>query len=82
MLRPTKHSHPDRTVINASLLLLLRLKKNRFDEYDGLRKFVKKNVVGGDVLFLPALNFLYLMGLIEYRPKTDAVEYVGPNETV
>jgi len=39
-------------------------------------------VVGGDVLFLPALNFLYLMGLIEYRPKTDAVEYVGPNEAV
>jgi hypothetical protein len=26
MLRPTKHSHPDRTVINVSLLLLARLK--------------------------------------------------------
>jgi len=61
MLRPTKHSHPDRTVI---------------------RKFAKKSVGGGDVLFLPALNFLYLMGLIDYRPKTDSVEYVGPNETV
>jgi hypothetical protein len=48
------------------------------DEYDMLRKFAKKSVVGGDVLFLPALNFLYLMGLIEYRPKTDAVEYMGP----
>lgn len=82
MLRPTKHSHPDRTVINMSLLLLSRLKKRRFDEYDVLRKFAKKNVVGGDILFLPALNFLYLLGLIEYRPKTDAVEYVGPNETV
>jgi hypothetical protein len=82
MLRPTKHSHPDRTVINVSLLLLSRLKERRFDEYDVLRKFAKKNVVGGDVLFLPALNFLYLLGLIEYRPKTDVVEYVGPNETV
>ncbi len=82
MLRPTKHSHPDRTVINASLVLLSRLKDRRFDEYDALRKFAKKNVVGGDVLFLPALNFLYLLGLVEYRPKTDAVEYVGPNETV
>ncbi len=82
MLRPTKHSHPDRTVINVSLLLLARLKSRRMDEYDALRKFAKKNVVGGDVLFLPALNFLYLMGLIEYRPKTDAVEYVGPNEAV
>jgi hypothetical protein len=82
MLRPTKHSHPDRTVINVSLLLLARLKARRVDEYDVLRKFAKKSVVGGDVLFLPALNFLYLMGLIEYRPKTDAVEYLGQNEAV
>ena len=82
MLWPTKHSHPDRTVINVSLLLLSRLKDRRVDEYDVLRKFAKKHVVGGDVLFLPALNFLYLMGLVEYRPKTDAVEYVGPNEAI
>lgn len=82
MLRPTKHSHPDRTVINVSLLLLARLKTRRVDDYDGLRKYAKKSVTGGDVLFLPALNFLYLMGLIHYRPKTDAVEYVGPNEAV
>lgn len=82
MLRPTKHSHPDRTVINVSLLLLARLKARRVDDYDGLRKYARKAVTGGDVLFLPALNFLFLMGLIDYRPKTDAVEYVGPNETV
>ena len=82
MLRPTKHSHPDRTVINVSLLLLSRLKDRRVDDYEVLRKFAKKHVVGGDVLFLPALNFLYLMGLVEYRPKTDAVEYVGPNEAI
>lgn len=82
MLRPTKHSHPDRTVINVSLLLLARLKTLRVDEYDVLRKYAKKSVNGGDVLFLPALNFLYLMGLVDYRPKTDAVEYVGPNETI
>lgn len=82
MLRPSKHSHPDRTVINVSLLMLSRLKNRRIEEYDLLLKFTKKNVAGGDVLFLPALNFLYLMGLIEYRPKTDALEYVGPNETV
>lgn len=82
MLRPTKHSHPDRTVINVSLLLLARLKTQRIDDYDALRKFAKKSVIGGEVLVLPALNFLYLMGLIEYRPKTDALEYVGPNEVI
>ena len=82
MLRPTKHSHPDRTVINVSLLLLARLKTRRLDDYSNLFKYAKKVVSGGDVLFLPALNFLYLMGLIDYRPKTDAVEYVGPNEAI
>jgi hypothetical protein len=65
-------------VINVALLLLARLKVRRLDDYGSLLKFTKKAVSGGDVLFLPALNFLYLVGLIEYRPKTDAVEYLGP----
>lgn len=82
MLRPTKHSHPDRTVINVALMMLVRLKRERLDTYDNLKKFAKKTVDGGDVLLLPALNFLFLMGLIDYRPKADAVEYVGPDETV
>lgn len=82
MLRPTKHSHPDRTVINVSLLLLKRLKKDRIGDYDTLRKNIKKSITGGDILFLPALNFLYLLGLIEYHQKTDAIEYIGPNEAI
>jgi hypothetical protein len=82
MLRPTKHSHPDRTIINVALLLLARIKTRRLDEYDRLRNYAKKAVVGGDVLFLPALNFLFVLGLIDYRPKTDALEYVGPNEVI
>ncbi|WP_297831467.1 ABC-three component system middle component 8 [Pseudomonas sp.] len=69
-------------MINVALRLLIRLKRERLAGYDDLRKFAKKTVNGGDVLFLPALNFLFLMGLVDYRPKTDAIEYVGPNETV
>jgi hypothetical protein len=82
MLRPTKHSHPDRTVIHMSFLLLKRLRVCRIEEFHSLLQYAKKAVVGGDMLFLPALNFLYLVGVIEYRPKTDAVEYVGSNETI
>lgn len=82
MLRPTKHSHPDRTVVGVALVLLGRLKSRRLDEYDALRKFARKAIAGGDVLFLPALNFLFLLGLVEYRPKTDSLEYLGPNEAV
>jgi len=82
MLRPTKHSHPDRTVVNVALLMLKRLRKQRLDRYGDLRDLVKKAIVGGDILFLPALNFLFLLGLIEYHPKTDAIEYVEPNEAL
>lgn len=82
MLRPTKHSHPDRTVVNVALILLARLRRSRVDEYAVLRSFAKKKVVGGDVLFLPALNFLFLLGLIDYHSKTDAIEYLGPNEAI
>lgn len=82
MLRPSKHAHPDRTVINVALLLLVRLRTQRLSNYDALRAYVRKAVIGGDVLFLPSLSFLYLLGLIEYHPKTDAIEYVGPNEAV
>ncbi|MCP3999251.1 MAG: hypothetical protein GY722_29925 [bacterium] len=78
MLRPTKHSHPDRTVAYVALRLLARLRTRRLDDYDGLRSYAKEAVTGGDVLFLPALSFLYLLGLVDYRPKTDSVEYVGP----
>lgn len=82
MLRPTKHSHPDRTVISVALLLLARLRVRRLDDYDALLKYARKAVVGGDVLFLPSLNFLYVIGLVDYHPKTDAIEYVGPNEAL
>jgi hypothetical protein len=53
---------------------LTRLRAQRLCEYGVLLAFVRKAVTGGDVLFLPALNFLYLLGLIEYHPKTDAIE--------
>ena len=82
MLRPSKHAHPDRTIINVSMLITVRLKKKRIEEFDSLKSFVRKNVVGGEVLLLPALNLLFLLGLVEYLPKTDSLEYTGQNETV
>lgn len=78
MLRPSKHAHPDRTVINVAMLLLARLRTRRLEGYSDLRAFARKAVAGGEPLFLPSLNFLFLLGLIEYRPKTDAIEYLGP----
>lgn len=80
MIRPTKHSHPDRTILYTAFLLLNRLKKNRIESYSKLLEFIKRTVDGGSFLFLPAMNLLFLLGLIDYRPKNDSFEYVGDNE--
>ena len=77
MLRPTKHSHPDQTVIYVSMKLLSRLKERRLVDYSSLSRFAKEVAVGGDVLFLPALNLLYVLGLVDYHAKTDSLEYLG-----
>ena len=80
MLRPTKHTHPDRTLIFTAYILLARLKKNRIEEYGKLKDFAKRTVEGGGFLFLQAINLLFLLGLVEYRLKNDSFEYVGNNE--
>ena len=77
MLKPTKHSNPDKTVIAVSTLVLERLKNRRIESFDDLRSFVSKKVDGGDFLFLPALNFLFIVGLIDYHRKTDSFEFVS-----
>lgn len=82
MLRPSKHAHPDRTVVNMAIVLLKRLKAQRLCDYSSLLAYARKAVVGGDVLFLPSLNFLFLLGLVEYHEMTDSFEYVGRNEAV
>lgn len=77
MLRPTKHSHPDKTVINIAFVLLSYLKKMRVADFARLRELARRANRGGDVLLLPALNLLYLLGLLEYHPKNDSFEYLG-----
>lgn len=76
MIRPSKHSHPDKTVIYASFLMLKELRKKRVVGYVDLFQLVKSKVTSGEFLFMPALNFLFLLGLIEYKAKTDSIEYI------
>lgn len=77
MLRPTKYSHPDKTVINIAFIILKQLKIKRIENFSTLYHYVKNTVQGGETLFLPALDLLFILGLIEYRPKTDSFEYLG-----
>ena len=76
MIRPSKHNDPDKTLIYASFLILKRLKKSKIVSYEDLLCFIKKEITSGEYLFLPSLNFLFLLGLINYQAKNDMVEYV------
>jgi hypothetical protein len=78
MLRPTKHSDPNETVLPVAALLLARLRRLRIESFTTLRDLVRKKKEGLEPLFVPALNLLFLLGLIEYRVKTDSFEYIGP----
>lgn len=75
MIRPSKHNHPDKTLIYASYLMLDKLSSQRVMKYDDLLAYIKSKITSGEFLFLPALDFLYLLGLVEYRAKTDSIEY-------
>ncbi len=78
MLRPNKHMNPSRSVIALSGTLLTRLKRIRISEYSSLLAFGIKKNKDSEILFIGAISLLYLLGLIEYRPKSDSFEYVGP----
>lgn len=78
MLRPSKHMDPDRSVLALSSVLLARLKKKRIEGYSALVDHALSQAEDGDTLFASSISLLFLLGLVEYRPRTDSFEYVGP----
>lgn len=77
MLRPNKHSHPDKTIVSCAALILERVKANRICEYSDLIQYLEKKKVGVRELFVPALDLLFLLGLVVYHRKTDSIEFVN-----
>jgi hypothetical protein len=78
MLRPTKHAHPDRTVLAVATVALAALRKRRVIDYDELKALVqRKSGDDAEVLFAPALSLLFLLGLLDYQATVDAFEYRG-----
>jgi hypothetical protein len=78
MLRPSKHMNPDRSALALSTVLLARLKKTRIEEYSALLDHALSRAEDADTLFASSIALLFLLGLVEYRTRTDSFEYVGP----
>ena len=78
MLLPNKHSHPDRTVLAAAAILLRELRRKRIVGFDDLiRVIVPTTGPSAEVLFLPAVSLLHILGLVEYHAAVDSFEYRG-----
>ncbi|NKX41771.1 hypothetical protein HGG71_09880 [Rhodobacteraceae bacterium R_SAG2] len=74
MIRPSKHAHPDLTVVGVATVILERLKAKRTETYTDLVNLVEKHTKNAKTLFLPAINLLFLLGLVRYLPKADRFE--------
>ena len=78
MLRPTKHTELDRTVLAVAAAILSCIRSKKVESLPALRALVRDQSFENDILIVPALNLLYAFGLIEYQPKADIFEYRGP----
>ncbi len=77
LLQPSKHAWPDDTVMAAATRTLRLLRRRRSVPYADLLQAARKYSRGGDILFPPAINLLFLLGLVEYHAKGDSFEYLG-----
>ena len=72
MLRPDKHMNLDISVVNIAAYLLNQFKRREKVGYDELLESVKKELKEDATEIYPyALNFLFLLGKIEYEADSD-----------
>lgn len=79
MIKPGKHLNLNVCVVRIATIVLAHLQRYRVEGCTTLLRKVK-DAAGDDaeVWFLPAIDFLFLLGRIDYRPKTDTFEYLAP----
>lgn len=80
MIQPNRHTDPDLTVLNVASIILKKLKRTNIKTFTELSNIVYVDNPSADKLFLPSLQFLFLLGLIEYHPKNDSIEYLKKDE--
>lgn len=80
MIRPAKHLNLNTCVLRVASRLLARLQRERICRFNELRDSVSDLGEDADVVFLPTVHFLYLLGRVEYHPQTDSFEYIQPQK--
>lgn len=78
MIRAAKHLNLNTCVLRAASILLKNLQSQRLCSYEELQASLKPLGDAADVLFLPTIHFLYLLGRVEYHSQNDSFEYLQP----
>jgi hypothetical protein len=76
MIKGHKYLNLDVSVINVSALIIKKLKKDNFLQYDELLGFVV-SVLGENSknIFIYAINFLFLVDKIQYLSDIDVFQW-------
>ncbi|MCD0458618.1 ABC-three component system middle component 8 [Roseiconus lacunae] len=77
MIQPNKHAHPDKTLLAVTSSLLRQLRSKRTLQFDELRQHLAKSHPEATSLFLPAIDLLFILGVVVYRKQNDSFEYTG-----
>lgn len=81
MIKPDRHTNPDTSVLNIGAFILGRLNTFYDISYDKLLNQVVENLGEGAKENYPyAINFLFLLGKIEYIDYTDSFRYTNATE--
>lgn len=82
MIKLDRHANPDFSVINISAFVLTLLNEHYSINYDELlEKVVSHLGVPSKENYPYALNFLYLLGKLNYDQKNDSFRLRTNNET-
>jgi hypothetical protein len=76
MIKPDRHTNPDVSIINISALILSELNPYYDISYDDLlKKVIEKIGEKAAENYIYSLNFLFLIGKLEYINQTDSFRY-------
>jgi len=80
MIRPAKHLNLNTCVLRAASRVLARLQGERICRFADLRASLSDLGDDAEVVFLPTIHFLFLLGQLDYHPQTDCFEYLQPRK--
>lgn len=73
MIKPDRHINPETSVINISTFILEKLNEFYDIKYDNLLKAAQDKIGDSSKENFPyALNFLFILGKIEYIENSDS----------